>query len=266
MDPNKLEAYLTKRFDKDFTDSTNKLKVILPVHLFGHPADLEPIFRLAEKYGLKVIEDACQAHGAKYKEKKVGSLGDVGCFSFYPTKNLGAYGDGGMVLCQDKQTAEKLKMLRNYGEASKYHNVMKGFNSRLDEIQAAILRAKLPELERWNQKRRLLAQEYLTLLKDIPVDLPAEESYAWHVYHLFVIRTRQRNGLQEWLKDKGIMTSIHYPEPIHYQPAYRELGYTKGDFPVAEKCAEEILSIPLYPELSQDHIQYVSHMIRQYFS
>lgn len=266
MDCDQLETYLRKRYENGDKNLRKKLKAILPVHLFGHPADMDPILELARQFDLKVIEDACQAHGAKYKDKKVGSIGDAGCFSFYPTKNLGAFGDAGMVLTDHQQTAEKLRMLRNYGEEEKYYNLIKGFNSRLDEIQASILTVKLAYLDRWNQRRRDHAQKYTSMLRDIPLALPVEESYAEHVYHLFVIRTEQRDGLREWLKDMGIMTSIHYPEPIHFQPAYQDLGYAKGDFPLAEEYAKDILSIPLYPELSDDQVQYVSQMIKQYFS
>ncbi len=258
IDPFKLDAYLKRK------SSTKKLKVIIPVHLFGHPADMDPILEVARKYGLKVIEDACQAHGAEYKGRKAGSLGDVGCFSFYPTKNLGAYGDGGMVVTNDKEIAQKVRMLRNYGEEKKYYNVIKGFNSRLDELQAAILRVKLKYLGQWNKTRRKHAHFYNSLLEDSIVTIPKEKNYAKHVFHLYVIRTKKRDKLQEWLKNKGIITAIHYPQPIHFHPAYKELGYKKDDFPLSEKYAEEILSLPMFPELKKDQIEYICNTIKEF--
>lgn len=264
IDPNNLEDYLRKRFSHNDSRSTKNLKAIIPVHLYGHPADMDPILEVARKYGLKVIEDACQAHGAEYKGKKVGSIGNAGCFSFYPTKNLGAYGDGGMVITNDEEIAKKLRMLRNYGEEKKYYNVMKGFNSRLDEIQAAVLKVKLIHLERWNGIRQNHAILYNTLLKDSLVTIPIEEKYAKHVFHLYVIRTRERDKLQEWLKNKGIVTSIHYPVPIHLQRAYRDLGYEKGDFSISEKYAGEILSLPMFPELTKDQIEFISQAIKEF--
>ncbi len=264
MDPHKLEEFLKKKFDKANSRSTGKPRAIIPVHLFGHPADMDPILGLALKYDLKVIEDACQAHGTEYKGKKVGSIGDAGCFSFYPTKNLGAYGDSGMIVTNNKETAKKAQMLRNYGEESKYYTVLEGYNSRLDEIQAAILSVKLGHLERWNETRRNHAGLYNHLLKDSSVIVPIEEGYAKHIFHLYVIRTKDQKGLQEWLKAKEIFTSIHYPAPIHFHPAYKNRGFQRGDLPVSEKFAAEILSLPMYPELEEDHIQYICRTIQSF--
>ncbi len=264
MDPNKLEQYLKKKFSKNNSRSPEKPRVIIPVHLFGHPADMDPILDLARKYDLKVIEDACQAHGAEYKGKKVGSIGDAGCFSFYPTKNLGAYGDSGMIVTNEKETAETAQVLRNYGEERKYYTVLEGFNSRLDEIQAAILNVKLGHLESWNETRRNHSGLYNNLLSDSSVVIPSEESYAKHIFHLYVIRTKDQKKLQEWLKTKKVFTSIHYPTPIHFQPAYRDRGYQKGDLPMSEKYATEILSLPMYPELEEDQIHYICWTIRSF--
>lgn len=264
MDPNKLEEYLMKRFRNNDSRVIPKPKAVIPIHLYGHPVDMDPILEIARKYELKVIEDACQAHGAKYKGKIVGSIGDAGCFSFYPTKNLGAYGDGGMVVTNNAEIAKKLRILRNYGEEKKYYNVIKGFNSRLDEIQAAILRVKLTSLDRWNRIRRNYASLYNTLLKDSLVTIPIEKKYANHVFHLYVIRAEKRNKLQEWLKNKEIVTIIHYPVPIHLQKAYRDLGYENRDFPISEKHAGEILSLPLYPELTENQIEFIALTIREF--
>jgi dTDP-4-amino-4,6-dideoxygalactose transaminase len=264
MDPNKLDEFLEKRYGNSDSRRTKKPKAVIPVHLFGHPADMGPIMDIARKYDMKVIEDACQAHGTEYKGKKVGTIGDAGCFSFYPTKNLGAYGDSGMVITADGDIAKKLRMLRNYGEEKKYFNVIRGFNSRLDEIHAAILKVKLNRLDRWNEIRRDYAGLYSTLLKDSPVTTPVEKKYAKHVFHLYVIRANERDQLQEWLKSKGIVTSIHYPAPIHLQPAYQDLGYKKGDFPTSEKYASQILSLPMFPELRKNQIEFIAQAIIEF--
>jgi dTDP-4-amino-4,6-dideoxygalactose transaminase len=211
-----------------------------------------------------VIEDACQAHGAKYKGKRVGSLGHAAAFSFYPSKNLGAYGDGGMVVTDDKRVAESLRMLRNVGQREKYHHLLKGYNHRLDTLQAAVLRVKLPCLDAWNAARRQHAQKYGELLADSPAVLPTEADHAESVYHLYVIRVEDRDGVRAHLHDKGIATGIHYPIPIHLQPAYRDLGYEKGSFPVTEVYADQILSLPMYAELIPDSIEYVAETIKDY--
>ena len=264
MDPNKLDELLKKRLKSSDSRSAKRPKAVIPVHLYGHPADMDPIMNIARKYDMKVIEDACQAHGAEYKGKKVGSIGDAGCFSFYPTKNLGAFGDGGMVITDDEDVAKRLRMVRNYGEEKKYYNVIRGFNSRLDEIHAAILKVKLNHLDKWNEIRHDYAGLYNNLLKDSPVTTPTEKKYAKHIFHLYVIRANERDMLQERLKNKGIVTSIHYPAPIHLQPAYQDLGYKKGDFPISEKYATQILSLPMFPELTKNQIEFVAQEIIEF--
>ncbi|MEW6380871.1 MAG: DegT/DnrJ/EryC1/StrS family aminotransferase [bacterium] len=257
MDPEKLKAYLEAQ------TPPLKAKAVIPVHLYGQAADMGPILETARLYGLRVIEDACQAHGAEYCGARVGTLGDAGCFSFYPTKNLGGYGDGGMVAVNDDRLAVQLRMLRNYGEEKKYYNTVHGCNSRLDELQAAILRVKLRHLDAWNNRRRSLAGLYRTLLSDTGLTLPVEAPCARHVYHLYVVRSPERERLRQRLADNGIFTSIHYPLPVHYQKAYQWLGYTRGDFPVSERFSSEILSLPLYPELTDEHIEYICRIIRE---
>jgi len=214
---------------------------------------------------LIVIEDACQAHGALYKGRKVGSISHVGCFSFYPGKNLGAYGDGGMLVTNDYNIADQARMLRNYGQKQKYVHQIVGFNRRLDTMQAAILRIKLKHLDSWNSARRNHARKYSEYLPAENIILPIEEKNANHVFHLYVIRSEERNDLQSYLKSKGINTGIHYPVPIHLQQAYDYLGYSKGDFPLSEKIAEQILSLPMFPELTEDQINYVINTIRKFF-
>ena len=259
MDPSKLEYLLKKRKRR------NRVKAILPVHLYGQPAEMEALLKIANRYHLFLIEDACQAHGAEYQGRKAGSFGLLGCFSFYPTKNLGAYGDGGMVLTDDKKLYDKIRLLRCYGEKKKYEHVVKGRNSRLDEIQAAILRVKLKRLDLWNGERRRKALTYKRMLESTEVVCPVENEQARHVYHLFVIRTKRRNALQAFLKEKGIGTLIHYPTPIHIQKAYRELGYRKGDLPVTEKHAQEVLSLPFFPELTTEEMGKVNEGIKSFF-
>jgi dTDP-4-amino-4,6-dideoxygalactose transaminase len=244
-----------------------RTKAILPVHLFGQPADMDSITKIAKKYNLKVIEDACQAHGAEYKGKKSGSIGDAACFSFYPSKNLAAFGDGGMVVTDGNKIAQKIKMLRDHGQMKKYEHLVEGYNSRLDEIQAAILRVKLKRLDERNKLRRKNASIYDELLKDVDgVITPFEAEYAKHVYHLYVIRTEKRDELQEYLKSEGIGTGLHYPIPLHLQKAYEYLGYKEGDFPVAEKCAKQILSLPMFPELTREQIEKVVSEIKTFFA
>lgn len=241
---------------------TDRTRAIIPVHLYGHPADMDPIMEIAGKYGLVVIEDACQAHGAKYKGKRVGSFAHAAAFSFYPAKNLGAYGDGGVVVTNDKRMAESLYMLRNYGQREKYHHMVQGFNHRLDTLQAAVLRVKLKHLDAWTAARRQHARLYGELLAHSPVVSPVEADYAEAVYHLYVIRVEDRDGLRAYLQERGVATGIHYPLPIHLQPGYRDLGYNKGDFPVTEGYAEQILSLPMYAELTPASIEYVAEAIR----
>ncbi|ODS34720.1 MAG: aminotransferase DegT [Candidatus Scalindua rubra] len=243
---------------------TNRTKAILPVHLYGHPTEMEQITKLAKVYNLKTIEDACQAHGAKYRGKNTGTIGDLGCFSFYPTKNLGAYGDGGMIVTNNEELYKKLIMLRNYGEVKKFTSKIEGFNSRLDELQAAILRVKLKYLDEWNNKRRDIAMLYQQLLEGSNIQLPCEKEWSRHVYHLFVIRANKRDALKDYLEKHGIGTQIHYPIPIHQQKAYKILGYQVGDFPISERNAEEILSLPIYPELTTEEIEAVASLITEF--
>lgn len=244
---------------------TSKTKAILPVHLYGQPADIDPILEIAKKYNLFVIEDACQSHGAKYKGRRAGSLGDVAAFSFYPGKNLGAYGDGGAITINNEDLAEKIKILRNYGQKVKYHHLIKGFNSRLDTIQAAILRVKLKYLDEWNQKRRENAQKYNQLLSDLDIVLPKELENTESVYHLYVIQTEKRDKLLEYLTEKEISVGIHYPIPIHLQPAYKDLDYKEGDFPVTEEYCKKIVSLPMFPELTTENIKYICEQIKRFY-
>lgn len=240
---------------------TAKTKAILPVHLYGHPVDMDPLMEIAKKNNLPVIEDACQAHGAEYKGKKVGSIGKIGCFSFYPSKNLGAYGDAGLLVTNDEKLANQLKMSRNYGQPAKYYHDFVGINSRLDELQAAILRIKLKYLDEWNEKRRKIAALYNELLSDANVITPVEREYAKHVYHLFVIRCKNRDKLKAHLEKKAIQTLIHYPIPVHKQSAYLNLGY-KAKLPVTEKLCSDFLSLPIYPWLSRDEVHKVCESIK----
>jgi len=242
IDPGKIEAKISP-----------KTKAILPVHLYGHPCEMDPIMEIAQKYELSVIEDCAQAHGTEYKNKKVGQIGDIGCFSFYPTKNLGAYGDAGMVVTNDANFTDKIRLLRNYGETNKYTNVMNGFNTRLDEIQAAILRKKLKYLDKMNKERRRIATIYNEELKSV-VKVPDEKENIKHSYHLYVIKTQQRDHLQKHLSDNHIQTSIHYPTPVHLQAAYKMLGFCEGSLPITEKHTQEILSLPLFIGMRDEEI------------
>ncbi len=245
---------------------TPRTKAIMPVHLYGHPVDMDPIMAIARRHGLVVIEDASQAHGARYKGKRVGSIGHAAVFSLYPAKNLGAYGDGGIIVTNDSELDAKLRMFRNYGQREKYHHLMKGYNRRLDTLQAAVLRVKLPHLDGWNSSRRQHAKRYTALLSGLngSVITPGEGVHCEPVYHLYIVRVQDRAGLQSFLTSKKISTGIHYPVPIHLQPAYADLGYKKGDFPITERYASEILSLPMYPELPEASIDYVVESIRQF--
>jgi len=244
---------------------SNKTRAIIPVHLYGQPADLDPIIELAKKYNLKIIEDAAQAHGAEYKGKKVGSIGDVACFSFYPGKNLGAYGDAGMIMTNSEEITQKVKLLRNHGSIKKYEHKIEGYSSRLDNLQAAILRVKLKYLNKWNGMRRKNARKYNELLNNIDgIITPYEADYAKHVYHLYLIRTEDRNQLREKLKSNDIATGIHYPIPLHLQEAYKYLGYKKGDFPITEKASQEILSLPMFAELTDEQIGGIVEIVKNF--
>lgn len=243
---------------------TPQTKAIMPVHLYGHPVDMDPIMEIAERYNLVVIEDASQAHGALYKGRRVGSIGHAAAFSLYPAKNLGAYGDAGVIVTNDEIIAEKLRFLRNYGSTKKYYHRFKGYNRRLDTLQAAVLKVKLPYLDGWSASRRENAHLYQELLADTPYGLPVEADGCVPVYHLYVIRTDRRDELQAFLGEKGIGTVIHYPVPIHMQEAYAELPYQEGDFPVTERYANEILSLPMYAELTPDMVQTVVDALKEF--
>lgn len=243
---------------------SDKTKAIIAVHLYGQPADMEPITNIAKKYGLKVIEDSAQAHGARYKSIMTGNLGDAAGFSFYPGKNLGAYGDGGCITTNDDELARKIRALRNYGSHKKYHNLYKGHNSRLDEMQAAFLDIKLRYLDEWNKDRNRIAKIYLENIKNLKIVLPKVQNNCEHVWHLFVIRTKNRDELQTYLKEKGIETLIHYPIPMHLQPAYEDLGFSKGEFPLAEKIADEVLSLPMWPGMKNEEVRYVIDIINKW--
>jgi len=230
---------------------TPRTKAILPVHLYGQPADMGPLIELAQTRGLRVLEDCAQAHGARYGGRVVGTFGAIGSFSFYPGKNLGAYGDGGALVTDDAALADRLRLLRNYGQTAKYHHATQGYNSRLDELQAAVLAVKLGYLDAWNARRRALAARYNALLADHGLILPLPAPDRDHVYHLYVVRSRQRDALQRHLATQGIGTLIHYPTPVHLQPAYAELGLVRGNLPFSEQLADQVLSLPLYPEMSE---------------
>lgn len=244
---------------------TSKTKAIIPVHIFGQPADMDEFMRLGKQYNLFIIEDACQALGASYKGRKVGSIGDVGCVSFFPTKNLGGYGDGGIVLTNDKYLAEKIRLLSMHGSSRKYYHELVGYNSRLDEIQAAILRIKLKRLDHWNQLRCEKANFYLYTLKNLNVVLPFANDWVDHVYHLFIIQSKRREELANYLQNLGIGTGHYYPCPLHLQKAFKYLGYSKGDLPVAENLCETALALPLYPELKNEQQQYVVSSIIDFY-
>jgi dTDP-4-amino-4,6-dideoxygalactose transaminase len=250
----------TTQIEKAITERT---KAILPVHLYGQTADMEPIREIARHYNLIVIEDAAQAHGAEYKGQRAGSLGDIGCFSFYPGKNLGAYGEGGMVVTNNPEYARTMRMLRDWGQEHKYHHVLKGYNYRMDGIQGAILRVKLRYLDKWTEARRTYAALYDKLLVNSGVTTPTVMPYSHHVYHIYAVRSHQRDTLQGKLNEQGIQTGIHYPIPVHLLPAYQDLGYKAGDFPNAEIVAQEELSLPMCAELSEAQIIAVSESVKQ---
>jgi dTDP-4-amino-4,6-dideoxygalactose transaminase len=241
IDVTKIEAAITER-----------TKAILPVHLYGQPADMDPILEIARRYGLIVIEDAAQAHRAEYKGQRVGSIGDLGCFSFYPGKNLGTYGEGGMVVTNNPKYAQIIDMLRDWGQKRKYHHVLKGYNYRMDGLQGAILRVKLRHLDAWTEARRAIAVQYDKLLAKSDVITPKVMPYSHHVYHIYAVRLAERDLLQQRLHEQQIQTGIHYPIPVHLQPAYADLGYKIGDFPHSELAAKEVLSLPMYAELTTE--------------
>lgn len=250
IDVTKIEAAITV-----------STKAILPVHLYGQPADMDPIVEIARRHNLIVIEDAAQAHRAEYKGRRVGSIGDIGCFSFYPGKNLGAYGEGGMVVTSNPEYTQTIRMLRDWGQDRRYHHVMKGYNYRMDGVQGAILRVKLRYLDAWTEARRSHAALYNELLADCGLTIPAAQAYSYHVYHVYAVRTPEREKLQQHLNQQDIQTGIHYPIPVHLQPAYADLGYKPGDFPHSELAAREEFSLPMYPELTPAQIKTVAQTI-----
>ena len=252
LDPARLEDALTEH-----------TRAVIPVHLYGQPADMDPIMSLAEQHGLFVLEDAAQAHGARYKGRRVGGLGNAGAWSFYPGKNLGAFGDAGAITTNDAALAERLRSLRNYGSRVKYVNEVKGFNSRMDELQAAVLRVKLRHLDAWNARRGHLADSYLKGLEATDLTLPHVPDWAEPVWHLFVVRSPVRDELQRELKQRGVGTLIHYPIPPHLQKAYAELGFIKGDFPIAEAIHHSVLSLPIGPQLEPEAVDYVVETLRK---
>jgi dTDP-4-amino-4,6-dideoxygalactose transaminase len=243
---------------------TSKTKAILPVHLYGQPCNMDAIMALAKAYNLYVVEDCAQSHGACYKGKMTGSFGDFGCYSFYPTKNLGAFGDAGAVITNSSELYHRMNMLRNYGSRSKYHHEIEGVNSRLDELQAALLSVKLQHLDSLTKERQQIAALYLEGIRNDYIELPKTAPYANHVYHLFVIRLKERDKLQTYLQAKGISTQIHYPIPPHLAQCYSHLGYGAGDFPVAERYAQECLSLPLYNGMNINDVEYVIQMINSF--
>lgn len=244
---------------------TPKTKVILPVHIYGQSAEMEEILKIAQQHKIAVVEDACQAHGASYKGQRIGSLGDASCFSFYPTKSLGAFGDGGMIVTNKKDVYEKLLMLRDYGRVGRYEHKIKGHNSRLDTVQAVVLSAKLKHLDSWNKMRLENAQYYNKLLggQNGQLKVPTIKGDRTHVFQTYAVRIKNRNQVSEALKEKGISVLIHYPIPLHLQEAYQELGHKRGDFPVAEKIADEILSLPMFPHLKKEQIEYVADCLKE---
>ena len=253
IDPNKLEETITE-----------KTKAIIPVHLYGQPANMDEIEAITKKHNIAIVEDACQAHGATYKGEKTGSLGDIGCFSFYPTKSLGAFGDGGIVVTNNDDINQKIQMLRDYGRKDRYEHQIKGFNSRLDTIQAVVLSAKLEHLDEWNKMRGIQAAYYCQLLKEVSsITTPMIKENRTHVFQTFAIRVPNRDKICNEMKKKGVSVLIHYPIPIHLQEAYRDLGHNKGDFPVSEKIAGEILSLPMFPHISQEQIEYVCSSLKE---
>jgi len=253
IDANQIEGAMTSR-----------TKAIIPVHLYGNMAEMQVIRSIADRHGLRIIEDCAQSHGATYGGQKSGAWGSMAAFSFYPTKNLGALGDAGMVVTNDPELSDRVRLLREYGWRQRYVSEIPGLNSRLDELQAAVLRVKLKHLDQWNEKRRKKAKIYTERLVPLGIICPSEGLGVKHVYHLYVIRTRERDALQGFLKKKGIQTLIHYPVPIHLQKAYEDLGYRQGDLPLTEQCSLEILSLPFFPEIRESEMEEVTRGIRSF--
>jgi dTDP-4-amino-4,6-dideoxygalactose transaminase len=259
INANRIEAAITRR-----------TRAVIPVHLYGQPANLNAVFEIAERHHLIIIEDAAQAHGARYRGRRVGSLGRAGCFSFYPGKNLGAYGEGGAVLTDDAEVARRVRMLRDHGSERKYRHEMVGYNFRLEGIQGAVLGVKLKHLDEWNERRRAHAALYRKLLAPLEdagaLKLPSESTDAEHVYHLFVIESVVRDSLQRYLSASGVSTGIHYPVPVHMQPAYAAHGHKEGDFPVAESQSRRVLSLPMFAELNEQQIKYVADAVADFYA
>jgi dTDP-4-amino-4,6-dideoxygalactose transaminase len=255
IDPSKIEAAITGR-----------TRAIVPVHLYGQPADMDPILEIARRHNLIVIEDAAQAHGAGYKGRRAGSIGDLGCFSFYPGKNLGAYGEGGAVVTANPEYNRTIRMLRDWGAEKRYHHVLKGYNYRLEGIQGAILRVKLRRLDEWTACRQAHAREYSRLLEGSGLITPAVMPYASHVFHVYALRSAQRDQLQQALQEKGVQSGIHYPVPVHLLEAWSDLGYRKGSFPLSERLAAEELSLPMYAELTDAQISFVAAAIHEHLA
>ncbi|HYI93667.1 MAG TPA: DegT/DnrJ/EryC1/StrS family aminotransferase [Bryobacteraceae bacterium] len=253
MDATKVEAAIT-----------TKTKVILPVHLYGNPADMDLILEIARRHNLVVVEDSAQAHAAEYHGRRCGSIGDMGCFSFYPGKNLGAYGEGGLVTTNNPDFAKKIRMLRDWGAEKKYEHVLKGFNYRMEGIQGAILRVKLRYLQQWTEARRAHAAAYRKVLAYSGLTLPTETSGSKHVYHVYAVLTDKRSEIAGSLNSQGVQTGIHYPYPIHLLPAHADLGYQAGDFPISERIASEELSLPMFPEMTDAHIQAVGQAVTEF--
>ncbi len=251
MDPSRLERAITRR-----------TKAVIPVHLYGQAADMDPIVEVAQRHGVAVIEDAAQAHGGRYKGRALGGIGDMGCFSFYPSKNLGAYGEGGMVVTSNADYARTVRMLRDWGQERKYVHALKGYNYRMEGLQGAVLRVKLRHLAAWNAARRAHAGLYDKLLAGSAAKTPPTMPYAEHVYHVYAVRAQKRDALLQALQAKGVQTAVHYPIPVHMQPAYAELAYRAGDFPASEEAANEVLSLPMYAELTDEQVRTVADAVR----
>lgn len=257
IDPNKIEEAITE-----------KTKAIIPVHLYGQAADMDPIMEIARKHNLIVVEDAAQAIGAEYKGKKIGEIGDATTYSFFPTKNLGAYGDGGMVVTSNEEAAEQMRIIRVHGSKPKYYHQILGYNSRLDEMQAAVLNVKFPHLNTWSEKRKQNADHYTRLINerlDGVVKPPVEREYNKHVFHQYTLRVEKRDELQAFLKENGVASMVYYPVPLHLQPVFAYLGYKEGDFPVAEKACKEALSLPMFPELKLEQQEYIIEQITKFY-
>lgn len=256
MDPAALEEVLAKE---------KGIKLCVPVHLYGQPCRMDEIRNICARYGVRVMEDACQAHGSRYRDRNAGTLSDVAAFSFYPTKNLGCYGDGGIVVTDSEDTFRRMLMLRAHGQSDRHVHDIQGFVSRLDELQAALLSVKLPHLDEWNEGRRRNAALYDRGLEGLPVSRPVTMPHAYHVYHLYVIAVKEREALRAYLSDRGVTTLVHYPTPIHLQKVYSHLGYGEGSFPKAEKTSRQIISLPVHPSLREDQIAFICRTIGEFY-